>query len=72
MLARRQSRHGLDEADIRALDLLHELAEQVAAVKERAALDQIDRLVADVQTLSRHAEANAEAIRRVREALPEQ
>jgi hypothetical protein len=72
VLARRQSRHGLGEADIRALDQLHELAERVAAVKEQAALDHVDRIVADVQALSRDPEANAEAIRRVREALPEQ
>ena len=72
VLARRQSRHGLDEADIRALDQLHELAAQVTAVKEQAALDQLDRIVAEVQALSRDPEANAEAIRRVREALPEQ
>jgi hypothetical protein len=72
VLARRQSRHGLGEADIRALDQLHELAERVAAVKEQAALDHVDRIVADVQALSPDPEANAEAIRRVREALPEQ
>jgi hypothetical protein len=72
VLARRQSRRGLDEADIHALDQLHELTERVAAVKEQAALDHVDRIVADVQALSRDPEANAEAIRRVREALPEQ
>jgi hypothetical protein len=72
VLARRQSRRDLGEAGIRALDQLHEFAKQVAAVKEQAALDQIDRIVADVQALSRDPKANAEAIRRVREALPEQ
>lgn len=37
-----------------------------------SASDHVDRIVADVQALSRDPEANAEAIRRVREALPEQ
>lgn len=32
----------------------------------------IDRIVADVQALSRDPDANAEAIRRVHEALPQQ
>ncbi len=72
VLAQRQSRHGLSEADIRALDQLHELAERIAAVKEQEALDQVDRIVADVQALSRDPQANVEAIRRVREALPDQ
>lgn len=71
VLARQQPRHGLGEADIRALDQLHELAKQVAAAKEQAALDQVDRIVAEVQALSRNPETNAEAIRRVREALPD-
>jgi hypothetical protein len=71
VLARRQSRRGLSEADIHALDQLHELAERVAAVKEQAALEQIDRIVSEVQALSRDPHANAEAIRRVREALPD-
>jgi hypothetical protein len=71
VLARWQSRRGLSEADISALDQLHELAARVTAVKEQAALDQLDRIVAEVQALSRDPEANAEAIRRVREALPE-
>jgi hypothetical protein len=62
---------GLGEADIRALDELRKLATQIAAVKEQAALDQIDRIVAEVQTLSRDPKANAEAIRRVRKALPD-
>jgi hypothetical protein len=72
VLARRQPRHDLSEADIRALDQLHELAKRVAAVKKQTAVDRIDRIVADVQALSRDPEANAEAIRRVREALPTQ
>lgn len=72
VLARRQPRSGLGEADIHALDQLHELAERVAAAKEQAALDQVDRIVAEVQALSRDPDANAEAIRRVREALPDQ
>jgi hypothetical protein len=71
-LARQQPRSGLSEADIHALDQLHELTKRIAAAKEQAALDQVDRIVADVQTLSRDPQANAEAIRRVREALPEQ
>lgn len=71
VLARRQSRRGLGEADIRALDQLHDLAERIAAVKEQEALDQVDRIVAEVRVLSRDPQANAEAIRRVREALPE-
>jgi hypothetical protein len=52
VLAQRQSRRGLGEADLHALDQVHALAEQVAAVKD--------------------PRTNAEAIRRVREALPEQ
>lgn len=59
------------EADVHALDQLHDLAERIAAVKEEAALDRIDRIVADVHTLSRDPQANADAIQRVREALPE-
>ncbi len=72
VLARRQPRDGLDEADIHALDQLHKLAKQVAAVKEQAALDQVDRIVAEVRALGRDPKANAAAIRRVREALPDQ
>ncbi|MGH3865867.1 MAG: hypothetical protein ACRDQ4_06940 [Pseudonocardiaceae bacterium] len=72
VLARQQSRHGLDEVDIRALDQIDKLAERVAAVKEQKALDHVDRIVSEVQALSRDPDANAEAIRRVREALPEQ
>ncbi|MGH3918289.1 MAG: hypothetical protein ACRDRY_23320 [Pseudonocardiaceae bacterium] len=72
VLARRQSRRGLGAADIRALDQLHDLAVRLAEVKEQAAVDQVDRIVVEVQALSRDPEANAEAIRRVREALPEQ
>lgn len=71
VLARQQPRDGLGEADIHALDQLHKLAERIAAVKEEAALDHINRIVSDVQALSRNPEANAEAIQRVREALPE-
>jgi hypothetical protein len=37
-----------------------------------SAFDHVNRIVANVQALSRDPEANAEAIRRVREALPEQ
>ena len=62
---------GLGEADIHALDQLRQLAMEITAVKEQAALDQIDRIVAEVQALSRHPKTNAEAIRRVREALPD-
>jgi hypothetical protein len=72
VLARRQSRRGFGEADIRALDQLHDLAERIAAVKEQEALDQVDRIVSEVRALSRDPQANAEAIRRVRQALPEQ
>lgn len=72
VLARQQSRRDLDEADINALDQLAELAERVAAVKEQKALDHVDRIVSEVRALSRDPDANAEAIRRVREALPEQ
>lgn len=71
VLARQQPRHGLSEADIRALDQLHKLAEQVARVKEQEALDHVDRIITEVQALSRHPDTNAEAIRRVREALPD-
>jgi len=71
VLARRQSRRGLGEADLHTLDQVHTLAEQVTALKEQAALDHIDRIVADVQALTRDPQANAEAIRRVREALPD-
>lgn len=72
VLAQRQSRRGLGEAEIHALDQLHELAKQIATVKEQTALDQIDRIVADVQALSRDPKANSEAIRRVRKALPKE
>ena len=72
VLAQRQPRNGLSEADIRALDQLHELAERIARIKEQKALDHVDRIVTEVQALSRHPTTNAEAIRRVREALPEQ
>jgi hypothetical protein len=70
--AQRQSRRGLGEADLHAMDQVHALAERVAAVKEQTALDDVDRIVAEVQALSRDPQSNAEAIRRVREALPEQ
>jgi hypothetical protein len=70
VLARQQPRHGLSEADVRALDQLHELAERIAWIKEQKALDHVDRIVTEVQALSRHPKTNAEAIRRVREALP--
>ena len=72
VLAQRQSRRGLGDADLHALDQVHALAERVAAVKEQAALDHVDRIVAEVQALSRDPRSNAEAIKRVREALPEQ
>ena len=72
VLARHQPRDGLSEADIRALKQLHELAKQVAAVKKQAVVDRIDRIVADVQALSEDPKANAEAIQRLREALPEE
>jgi hypothetical protein len=68
----RQPRQGLSDADSRALKQLHELAERIAVVKEQKALDHVDRIVTEVQALSRHPKTNAEAIRRVREALPEQ
>jgi hypothetical protein len=71
LVAQRQLRQDLSEADIRALDQLQALAKQIAAVKEQKALDHVDRIVTEVQALSRHPETNAEAIRRVREALPE-
>ncbi|MGH3720496.1 MAG: hypothetical protein ACRDRI_16955 [Pseudonocardiaceae bacterium] len=71
VLVRQQSRQGLDEADIDALEQLHKLAERIAEVKEEATLDQVNRIVSDVRALSRDPEANAEAIQRVREALPE-
>lgn len=70
VLVGQQSRRGLGESEVRALDQLHELAGQVAAVKEQAVLDRIDRVVADVQALSREPQANAAALQRVREALP--
>ena len=71
VLVQRQSRRGLGEADLHALDQVHALAWRVAAVKEQAALDHVDRIVAEVQALSRDPQSNAEAIRRVREALAE-
>ena len=71
LVAQRQLRQDLSEADIRALDQLQALAKQIAAVKEQKAHDHVDRIVTEVQALSRHPETNAEAIRRVREALPE-
>ncbi|MGH8918796.1 MAG: hypothetical protein ACRD0H_10780, partial [Actinomycetes bacterium] len=72
VLARRQPQEGLDKADLRTLKQLQELAEQIAAVKEQKALDHVDRIVTEVQALSRHPKTNAAAIRRVRAALPEQ
>ncbi|MGH3673509.1 MAG: hypothetical protein ACRDSH_23255 [Pseudonocardiaceae bacterium] len=72
VLADRQSRCGLSDPEIRALDQLQKLAKEVAAVKQQAVLDRIDRIVADVQALSREPQVNAEAIERVREALPPQ
>jgi hypothetical protein len=72
VLARQQSRRDLDEADIHALDQITTLTKQVAAVKEQKAVDHVGRIVSEVRALSRDPQANAEAIRRVREALPEQ
>ncbi|MGH3771089.1 MAG: hypothetical protein ACRDRW_06805 [Pseudonocardiaceae bacterium] len=71
VLVQRQSGGGFGEADIHALEQLHQLAKRIAEVKEEATLDQVDRIVSDVRALSRDPEANAEAIQRVREALPE-
>ncbi|MGH3830867.1 MAG: hypothetical protein ACRDRS_10540 [Pseudonocardiaceae bacterium] len=71
VLVQQQSHQGLDEADIHALEQLHKLAEQIAEVKEKATLGQVDRIVSDVRALGRNPEANAAAIQRVREALPE-
>lgn len=72
VLARQQSQRDLDEADIHALDQITTLAKRVAAVKEQKAVDHVGRIVSEVRALSRDPQANAEAIRRVREALPEQ
>ncbi|HET9257236.1 MAG TPA: hypothetical protein VFO16_18835 [Pseudonocardiaceae bacterium] len=70
VLARCQPRHDLSEADTHALDQLRKLAEQIAAAKEHAALDHIDRIVGEVRALGKDPKANAEAIRRIRDALP--
>jgi hypothetical protein len=49
VLARQQSRRGFGETDSCALD---QLAERVAAVREQAAFDQVDRIVAEVAPIS--------------------
>jgi Zn-dependent oligopeptidase len=59
----------LSPADQQALDKLHELYEEINAVKEQAARERVDRLVADVEVLRRDPEANQDALQRIREAL---
>lgn len=71
VLVRRQAGEELDAGDRHALARLHALREQVDAVKQRAAEESVDRLVAQVRALGRNPEANRDALRRLREALGE-
>lgn len=70
VLASSQDRHDLHEADIRALDQIQDLAQKIAAAKEQDAADHADHIVGQVQALSEDPETNAEALRRIRDALP--
>ena len=69
VLIRRDQRDQLAPEDERALTRLQELRADVEAVKERAAAERVDRIVADVRTLRRQPEANQQALERIRVAL---
>ena len=69
VLVRRQDRAGLSEEDQDALDDLQKLAGEIEAVKQRAAVERVERVVADVRELAKDPEANRNALQRVRDAL---
>jgi len=69
VLVRRQDRAGLTEEDQDALDDLHKLALEIEAVKQQAAVERVERVVADVRQLAKDPEANRDALQRVRDAL---
>jgi SepF-like predicted cell division protein (DUF552 family) len=65
--ARRGRAPGAD--DERALDQALQLRAQVEALKQQAAADRVERLVADVRRLRREPDANAEVLAALRAAL---
>jgi len=71
VLVRRDSRGELPAEDEQALDEFRSLHTQINAVKERAAAERLDRLLADIRLLKHDPAANENALRRLREALAE-
>jgi len=69
VLIRADSRPALPPEDWQALAKLQSLRVEVEAVKARAAADRLDQLVSDVRALRADPDANADALRRLREAL---
>jgi hypothetical protein len=69
VLARHQDRATLTEQDQDALDDLHELAVEIEALKQRAVVERVDRIVADVRELSKEPDSNRDALQRIRDAL---
>lgn len=59
----------LSRKDGEALDDLHELADQIADVRRRAAEDDADRIVADVAQLCQDPARNADVLQRLRGLL---
>jgi hypothetical protein len=67
---RADSRPDLRRKDDQAkLEELQSLRAEVEAVKARTAADRLDQLVSDVRALRADPDANADALRRLREAL---
>jgi hypothetical protein len=69
VLVQRVDRTSLSAEDRDALDDLHELAEEIEALKQRTAVERVDRIVSDVRELAKDPDANRDALRRVRDAL---
>ena len=68
-LVRAQRDEPSRDGDEEALDRVGELRAQVRAVKRRTAAERVVRLVADIRELRADPEANAAALRSLREAL---
>jgi hypothetical protein len=68
-LVRRQEGDTPDADDQEAFAHVHRLRRDVEELKERAAVERIDRLVDDVRTLQREPVTNADALARLRSAL---
>jgi hypothetical protein len=68
-LVRAQRGEAARDGDDEALDRVGELGANVRAVKRRTAAERIDRLVADIRELRADPDANAAALKSLREAL---